>query len=246
MQSKIKEAAELLNSCNHVTVLTGAGISTESGIPDFRSPENGLWTKVDPDDFTIGAFEADPAILYRHGADFFTGIIEAQPNKAHFALGELENKNLVKSVITQNIDGLHQKGGSKNVLEVHGSLSRGVCLFCRYIQSMDELMEDVALGILPPLCKYCGAPMKPDVTLFGEAMPPAYQDALKEVERADAMLVVGSSLLVSPANTLPARVEKLVIINRDHTIMDDMAQVVINESISDVLPLLKEEWETLK
>ena len=245
MHNKIKEAAELLNSCEYVTVLTGAGISTESGIPDFRSPENGLWTKVDPDDFTISAFKADPAVLYRHGADFFTGIITAQPNQAHFALGELENKNLVKSVITQNIDGLHQKGGSQNVLEVHGSLSRGICLFCRYVQPMDELMEDVALGIMPPLCKYCGAPMKPDVTLFGEAMPPAYQDALREADKADAMIVVGSSLLVSPANTLPSRVNKLVIINRDHTIMDDMAQVVINASISEALPLLCKEWTNM-
>ncbi len=245
MQKQLKEAAELLNSCRYVTVLTGAGISTESGIPDFRSPENGLWSKVDPEDFTIQAFNSDPAVLYRHGSGFFSDILKAKPNAAHFALGELESKGLVKSVITQNIDGLHQKGGSENVLEVHGSLSRGICLFCNYLHPMEELMEDVGMGIVPPLCKYCGAPMKPDVTLFGEAMPPAYQDALREAESADAMLVIGSSLLVSPANTLPKRVNKLVIVNREHTIMDNMAQVVINESIAETIPLLSREWISL-
>lgn len=242
MEDKIRKAAAVLSDCKYVVVLTGAGISTESGIPDFRSPENGLWTKADPEDFTIQRFMSHPRLLYENSADFFKLILDAGPNEAHRALGDLEVNELVKSVITQNIDGLHQKGGSRNVLEIHGSLRSGSCVYCRHEETMEELINDVMQGLIPPLCKKCGEAMKPDVTLFGEAMPPSYQNALDEARKADGMLVVGSSLLVSPANMLPRYIDNLVIVNRDETIFDDMAGVVINESITEAVPALKEAW----
>ncbi len=242
MKEMISYAVDILSKCNHVVVLTGAGISTESGIPDFRSPVSGLWEKVNPEDFTIESFRSNPHVLYKHGADFFKLILDAQPNSAHQALGDLERNELIKCVITQNIDGLHQKGGSKNVLEIHGSLSKGSCMYCRFEEPMEELIIDVMQGLLPPLCKKCGEAMKPGVTLFGESMPPSYEDALNEARQADGMLVVGSSLLVSPANMLPRYVDKLVIVNREETPLDNLAQVVINEGIKDVIPALKEAW----
>lgn len=245
MEDKIKEAADVLSNCKYVIVLTGAGISTESGIPDFRSPVSGLWEKVNPEDFTIQKFMSHPGSLYQHGTEFFRVIMESNPNPGHLTLGDLENRGLVKCVITQNIDGLHQKGGSKNVLEVHGSLRSGSCIHCRSEEPMEELIKDVMEGLIPPLCKNCGEPMKPDVTLFGESMPPAYEEALDEARRADGMLVVGSSLLVSPANMLPRYVDNMVIVNREPTPLDRSARVVINESISDVLPRLGENWTGL-
>lgn len=241
----IKKAAEILGKCNYVTVLTGAGISTESGIPDFRSPVTGLWSKVDPEDFTIERFRSHPEVLYKHGSGFFQDIMDAEPNPAHLALGELEEMGLVKSIITQNIDGLHQKGGSKKVFEVHGSLRQGCCMRCDYTEDMTSLIRAVKQGTNPPLCQKCGVPVKPDVTLFGEAMPPAYSEALIEARKADGMLVIGSSLLISPANMLPGYVDDLIIVNRDDTHMDSMARIVIRDSASIAIPLLKEELSQL-
>ncbi len=242
LKELIKKAADELSKCNYVVVLSGAGISTESGIPDFRSPVSGLWSKANPEDFTIQKFMTHPQNIYQLGADFFQVIMNARPNEAHKALGEMEEKGLVKSVITQNIDALHQKGGSRKVLEIHGSLRSAKCIHCYREEPMEEIVKDVMEGIIPPRCQECGDPMKPDVIFFGEAMPPAYQEALEEARKADGMLVVGSSLVVSPANMLPRYAEKLVIVNREETPLDRTAQVVINESVSEVIPGLKDEW----
>ena len=242
LKDKIKQAAAALSGCKHVVVLSGAGISTESGIPDFRSPVSGLWSRANPEDFTIQKFMTNPAAIYELGIDFFKEIMNARPNSAHIALGELEEKGLVKAVVTQNIDALHQKGGSRNVLEIHGSLRNARCLHCSREEPMENVVQEVAGGTIPPRCKDCGEPLKPDVTFFGEAMPPEYQDALDETRRADGMLVVGSSLVVSPANMLPRYVDKLVIVNREETPLDYSADTVIRESISEVVPGLQEEW----
>lgn len=242
IQEQINQAVEVLSRCEYVVVLTGAGISTESGIPDFRSPVSGLWAKASPDHFTIQKFISNPQVLYQLGVDFFKVISDARPNAAHEVIGELEGKGLVRSVITQNIDGLHQKGGARNVYEIHGSLRQGVCISCHQEQPMEKLLKDVMKGIIPPLCPSCNAPLKPDVTLFGEGMPPAFQGALDEVRKADGMLVVGSSLVISPANMLPGYVDNLVIVNRETTPLDQRARVVINDSILDVVPLLGKTW----
>ncbi|MFY9115057.1 MAG: Sir2 family NAD-dependent protein deacetylase [Dethiobacteria bacterium] len=242
IHEQINQAVDVLNCCEYVVVLTGAGISTESGIPDFRSPVSGLWAKVSPDDFTIQKFLSNPQVFYQLGVDFFKVIIDARPNAAHEVIGELESRGLVRSIITQNIDGLHQKGGAKKVCEIHGSLRKGRCIGCHQEQPMEKLLKDVLKGIIPPLCPRCTAPLKPDVTLFGEGMPPAFQDALDEVRKADGMLVVGSSLVISPANMLPGYVDNLVIVNRETTPLDQRARVVINDSILDVIPLLAKSW----
>ena len=221
-------------------MLTGAGISTESGIPDFRTPGSGLWSKLDPEDFTIQRFQTHPERFYQLGMDFVETILNSSPNPAHKAIGEMESLGLVKSVITQNVDSLHQKGGSRRVIEIHGTLQTASCMLCSKQINIKDAMEEVNQGVIPPRCKECNGLMKPDVTLFGEAMPPAYQEALAEAQKADGMLVVGSSLVVSPANILPQFMEKLIIVNRERTPYNDRADEVISNGISEVVPKLKD------
>jgi len=243
---KIKKIADLLEESSHTVVLTGAGVSTDSGIPDFRSPVNGLWTVVDPELFTIQGFKANPAEFYRAGTPFFRQIERAEPNPTHTGLGELENRGLVKAVITQNVDGLHQKGGSKRVLEIHGTLSTASCSHCGRRVPIEEVLKDVEEGVLPPLCSECGEVMRPDVVLFGEQLSSDYAEALEEAHRADLMMIVGSSMEVAPANQIPSFCENLVIINRTHTFYDQKALVALSESTSYVIKLLLEELDRRK
>jgi len=246
LQEQVKKIADLLESSEHTVVLTGAGVSTESGIPDFRSPVNGLWTVVDPELFTIQGFKANPAAFYRAGTPFFRQIERAEPNPTHTGLGELEKRGLVKTLITQNVDGLHQKGGSKNVLEIHGTLSTASCSHCGRQVPIEEVLDDVEEGVLPPRCSECGEVMKPDVILFGEQLAPDYQEALVEAQRADLIMIVGSSMEVSPANQIPSFCENLIIINRTHTFYDKKALVAVSENTSHVMKLLLEELDRRK
>ncbi len=241
---KIKTIAQLLKESGHTVVLTGAGVSTESGIPDFRSPGSGLWTMVDPEMFTIQGFKANPGAFYRTGTPFFRQIEQAEPNETHTVLAELEKRGLVGAIITQNVDGLHQKGGSQRVLEIHGSLNSASCMHCRKQMAMEEVVADVEEGLLPPLCVECGEPLKPDVVLFGEPLSPDYGQALEEARRADLIMVIGSSMQVSPANQLPSLCENLIIINRTPTFYDSRARVVVNESTARVMKLLLEELDS--
>jgi NAD-dependent deacetylase len=243
VDERIKRAAGLLRESSYAVALTGAGASTESGIPDFRSPDSGLWTRVNPEVFTIQGFKADPAQFYNLGLEFFQLIAAAQPNDTHIVLGELQRRGLVKAIITQNVDGLHQKGGASRVLEIHGTLSSASCVFCRTRVSIAEVVGAVASGILPPLCPECGEPVKPDVILFGEAMPPAYQEALAEARQADCIMVIGSSMQVSPANMIPHFSENLVIINREPTFYDSQARVVIHDSTARVMRRILDELD---
>ncbi len=237
---QVLQAAQALSRCKKIMVLTGAGMSTESGIPDFRSPGSGIWNKMDPEDFTIDRFKSKPERFYTLGADFLYDILNAEPHDGHRALGEMEKCGMIQGVITQNIDGLHQKGGSQKVIEVHGTLQTASCISCKKQMSIEDVMERVRFGDVPPLCSQCGEPIKPDVILFGEAMPPAYQEALEESQSADGMLVLGSSLVVSPANMLPQFAKRLVIINRGFTPYHDRADAVIEDKISVVLPQIKD------
>jgi NAD-dependent deacetylase len=244
---KIKKVADLIEKSSHVVVLTGAGVSTESGVPDFRTPGSGFWTMVDPDSFTIGSFKNNPAAFYETGAPFFTMMQDAQPNESHTVLAELEKRGLIKALITQNVDGLHQEAGSKRVLEMHGTLKTASCVHCKKEVSMEEVAADVEEGVLPPRCSECGEPLKPNVVLFGEPLPPDYHEALEEAGKADLMLVIGSSLHVSPVNELPSYSKKVVVINRTPTHYDEKAEVVINdESAGRVLKLLLEELDKRK
>ena len=243
LSRKIGEAAGLLKSSRHAVALTGAGVSTESGIPDFRSPGSGLWTFVNPELFTIQGFMANPGQFYEAGMPFFRMLEQAEPNEAHTALAELEERGLVRAVITQNVDGLHQKGGSKRVLEIHGSLRSAACVHCGREVPVEEVVADVEEGLVPPLCVECGDPLKPGVVLFGEPLSPDYREALAEAEKADLILVVGSSMQVSPANQIPKMADKLIIINRAPTFYDEQADVVINESTARAMRLLLKELE---
>ena len=234
---KVEKIAYLLKESEYAVAVTGAGVSTESGVPDFRSPGSGLWTRVDPELFTIQGFKANTGAFYRAGLPFFRELKQAEPNRAHTALAELENTGLIKAVITQNIDGLHQKGGSEKVLEIHGNLNTASCIHCGRQVLMEEVIADVDEGLVPPLCSECGEPLKPDVILFDEPLASDYGQALEEAGQADLIMVIGSSMQVSPANQLPSLCDNLVIINQTPTFYDDQARVAINESTAEVMKL---------
>lgn len=238
---KVKQISELLMGSHYTVALTGAGVSTESGIPDFRSPDSGLWIRANPELFTIQGFKADPAQFYNLGRDFFQMVREAEPNTTHLALGELQQRGLIKSIITQNVDGLHQRGGAERVLEIHGSLRTASCIFCQHQEPIETVISEVEEGLIPPLCIECGEPLKPDVILFGEALTAAFQEAMAEAKRADCIMVIGSSMQVSPANMLPGLSEKLIIINREPTFYDSQARVVLHGNTSRAMQLIIDE-----
>lgn len=194
-----QQAAEQILKSRSAVALTGAGISVESGIPDFRSPQ-GLWSKYDPMEFGhIESFRANPARVWRMLLEMDTLLIEAQPNRAHFALAELESRGLLKIVITQNVDSLHQRAGSHNVVEFHGHNRSLRCDACgaRFARG------SVALTSIPPECR-CGNVLRPEFVFFGENIPPdAHRQAATAVDKCDLLIVVGTSATVAPASLLP-------------------------------------------
>ncbi len=228
--------AELIRSNQPCVALTGAGTSTESGIPDFRSAA-GIWAQYDPYEVaSIDGFHRDPAGVWEFYA-LRLGILEAaQPNAAHRALAALEDGGWIQGLITQNVDGLHEAAGSRGVIEVHGSLRTAICLGCGRAESMGAVVERLPL----PRCRNCDAVLKPGVVMFGEELPEAMIDrAMRLAEGAALLLVVGSSLEVWPVAGLPAstleRGGKLAIVNREPTAYDAPAALVIHASASDVL-----------
>lgn len=224
------DLARLLMGAEHAVVLTGAGVSTESGIPDFRSA-GGVWEEFDPMEVaSMPTFLNEPQRFWRFHRpriDMLTGV---DPNPAHEVVAELERRGLVKAVVTQNIDRLHARAGTRELIEVHGSLDRGVCLRCDARISGDELVaraDDAEDGV--PLCA-CGFPLKSGVILFGEALPAdAIEAAYEHAGRADVMLVIGSSLLVAPVSLLPGIVldngGTLAILTESETPYDERAAV---------------------
>jgi NAD-dependent deacetylase len=202
------DLAILLRGAQHAVVLTGAGISTESGIPDFRSP-GGIWEQVDPMEVgSLSTFVSTPERFWQFHRPRFSAVDSVQPNPAHHAVAELERRGIVKSLITQNIDGLHRRAGSAHPIEVHGTLDFGVCLRCDARISRDEMLaraDGAADGV--PRCSRCGFQIKSGVVLFGEPLPAAaINDAFAATEAADVIVVIGSSLLVTPVSTLPQMV----------------------------------------
>jgi NAD-dependent protein deacetylase/lipoamidase len=197
--------AEMLRESERAVVLTGAGVSVPSGIPDFRTPGKGLWEKVDPMEVAhIDAFKRDPDRFWSFYSQRFAGLVEKRPNRAHEAIAELERRGLVRGVITQNIDRLHRMAGSRRVVEVHGSIDQCVCPECGGRVPLDEVLELLGSGVATPECVACIAALKPDVVLFGELLP---EDAMAEAHalarEADLMVAVGSSLEVFPVASLP-------------------------------------------
>ena len=217
-------------------MLTGAGVSTESGIPDFRS-RTGIWTKYDPMEYaTIDAFRRDPARVWDFYSKRLGVLAEARPNAAHLALAELERRGLVQAVVTQNVDRLHHAAGSRRVIEVHGSIRSASCLVCGHREEYERVIE---LGPVPE-CAGCGAVLKPDVVMFGELLPEgAMEEASALARGAGLLLVVGSSLEVYPVAGLPedtlAAGGRLAIVNRGSTPYDRRADLKLDAFAAETL-----------
>jgi NAD-dependent deacetylase len=235
--------AELIRESRCTVALTGAGISVPSGIPDFRTPETGLWANVDPMEVAhIDVFERDPARFWSYYRPRFQSLGDKRPNPAHEALAELERRGLVEGVITQNIDRLHRAGGSRNVVEVHGSIETSSCRRCEAsygLEQMDPLFG--ADGVA--LCTACGGPVKPDVVLFGEMLPAgAMRRAQELAEAAELLICVGSSLAVYPVASLPAvtleRGGKLAIVTKGPTPYDGDAALKLEGEVDAELAAL--------
>lgn len=226
----------ILNARNAVAI-TGAGISTEAGIPDFRSPGSGLWTKMSPILFTRWGFRFRPRTLYALGQQFFKDIWNAESTVAHTFLALLEEKGILKGIITQNVDNLHQKAGSKRVLEVHGHLRTGTCLKCKRVYPMEEVMVKLNdKGELPPRCDKCRKAIKPDVVFFGDPLPRRlYKEAIALVRGCDLLLILGSSLVVYPVANLPKLAlrnrAKVIIMNLQPTPYDRLAHIVVHKPL---------------
>ena len=238
----VSELAELIRDRQPCVVLTGAGVSTESGIPDFRSP-TGLWTKFDPLEYgSIEAFRRDPLKVWSFYKPRVAMLTEAEPNAAHRALAELEQLGFVEAIVTQNIDLLHERAGSGEVVEVHGSIRTSTCPGCGRRYELAEVLELLA-DAEAPACPHCGKLLKPDVVFFGELLPPAAIDRAYELaRRARLLLVVGSALEVYPVAGLPLETigtgGRLAIVNRGPTGFDEQASLKIDGSAGEVLPQL--------
>ncbi len=239
MEHPVSALAQLVHEQQPCVVLTGAGISTESGIPDFRSP-TGVWARYDPMDYaTIAAFRRDPVKVWEFYGRRFEMLTTAEPNAGHLALAELERRGLIEAVVTQNIDGLHQRAGSQEVIEVHGSIRTAGCLGCGERVPLEDVVAALRQAPAPP-CPRCGEILKPDVVMFGELLPVAAMDrALELAQAAGLLLVVGSSLEVYPVAGLPEETlsagGKLAIVNRGPTPFDRVATVKIDGEAGETL-----------
>lgn len=239
-------AARLAES-RHTVVLTGAGLSTESGIPDFRS-DAGVWSRADPMEVgSIEGFREDPQRFYDFWSRFFRGLGKVEPSRMHRTLAALEARGLVHTVITQNVDGLHQLAGQKRVLEAHGNWQRTRCVTCGRKEAWDAVMLETPRGSVPT-CASCGGVVRPDVVLFGEQLGPVFEECQREARRADLFVVMGSSLEVAPISGLPrlAREEggdgagaTVAILNRDPTAMDRVAHLVVRGELGRLAEALE-------
>jgi NAD-dependent deacetylase len=237
----IKALATDIQNAKHIVAFTGAGISAESGIPTYRG-EGGLWTKYDPSKYaSISYFLQNPSYYWNFFKDVRYPILKkVKPNKAHLALFEMENAGNLKTVITQNIDGLHQETGSSSVIELHGTTRTIICMDCSKKYTIGEAFEKLAKQI-PPLCTKCKGILRPDVVFFGEMLDPEIlRDAYAAAASCDFLLAVGSSLVVYPAADIPLRAKqagaRLAIINIDSTPLDSVADYVINDAAGKILP----------
>jgi len=233
--------AGLLRDAERAVVLTGAGVSVPSGIPDFRSPRTGLWENVDPMEVAhIDAWRRDPDRFWQFYGDRFASLIDKQPNEAHLALAELERRGLIKGVITQNIDRLHRLAGTERLIEVHGSIDWSVCLDCGGKVPLERVVEQLRAHDGAPECSCCITPLKPDVVLFGELLP---ERALAEAQAlaldADLIVCVGSSLEVYPVAGLPAITHgaggRIALVTQGPTPYDGDAEVKLGGDVVEEL-----------
>lgn len=240
--SDIEKLQKLIDESDNIVFFGGAGVSTESGIKDFRGKDGLYKNKKNTNDFEVPEYMLSNRCLYTEPEKFYEyyranmNVLDYKPNITHKYLKKLEDIGKLKAIVTQNIDGLHQKAGSKNVLEIHGTVNRNYCLKCGKEYSPKDVFN--SRGV--PKCE-CGGLIRPDVTLYGEMLPEAYNQAIYYIMKADLLLVAGTSLTVEPASSL-VRIfngKHLVIINNDVTNYDYMAELVINKPLGEVFSKLK-------
>jgi NAD-dependent deacetylase len=237
MKELIEKVAQWITTSKRIVVFTGAGLSTESGIPDFRSP-GGVWDRYNPEDFYYQKFlssETSREKYWQMSTEMYEPMKKAQPNLAHLAIAEMEKLGKLDCVITQNIDGLHFKAGNSEakVIQLHGTATYVACLTCRKRYDRDEIQARLQKGVKAPRCDVCGGPLKPATISFGQSMPEKEtEEAYQRSSCCDLFIVIGSSLVVEPAASMPRIAKrsgaKLVIINRDPTPYDDVADAVIH------------------
>jgi len=240
-------AADLIKKSHSTVSLTGAGISTPSGIPDFRSPQSGLWTKYEPMEVaSLTAFRHHPEQFYHWLHPLALRILAAKPNPAHLALARLQLAGYLSVIITQNIDGLHTQAGSTDVLEVHGTLDSLTCTNCYRQYPATEYLEHYLQYREIPYCKECGSILKPDVILYDEQLPVrTWLKAEAACKHCDLILVIGTSLEVMPSARLPVQAlehgAQLVIVNNGETFLDVRADALIHADVAEVLPMIADE-----
>jgi len=241
-RTALDDAADLLRKAQRVAVLTGAGISTPSGIPDFRSEGTGLWSRDEPMEFaSLSTFRTHPERFFNWFHPLAGQIFNAKPNVAHEALTEMEQAGISLTIMTQNVDGLHQKAGSTHVIEMHGTLRTLSCTECfKQVESAGYLQSYIETGKMPR-CKSCNGILKPDVILFGEQLPQsAWMEAQNAARHCDLMLVAGSSLEVLPVAGLPMqaldRGAHLIVINNTPTYINVRADVAILDDVAAIIP----------
>jgi len=247
--AKIAAAAEMILASRRLVVFTGAGISTESGIPDFRGP-GGIWTRFDPDDFTIQKFLRSEETRRKQWKILIEGGLfsNVRPNRAHLAIAELEEIGKLNCIITQNIDNLHQKAGNSpdRIFELHGNMQWVKCLDCDERYTVEYIKKKLKSGIEVPECEMCHGILKPDVVFFGEMLPTEVLDAATAYSmHCDLFLVVGSSLVVQPAALMPAYAKeagaRLIIVNIGDTPYDSQADILIEGKAGDVMSKIVEK-----
>jgi len=238
--SAIMSIADELKHAKTAVALTGAGISAESGLGTFRG-KDGLWSRYDPAVVaSIESFTRDPRTFWKFAREIGWIFLTAKPNPAHVALAELEAMKRLHCVITQNVDGLHQRAGSKRVIEIHGNAGRIICTRCSAVCATEKIADRIAQQDVPT-CDRCGGSLKPDVVLFGEPLPKkAFEQAVKKVRSADLMLAVGTSLEVYPAASLPETAKKsgakIISIDSERTGWDDLCDYRANGPAGEILP----------
>ncbi len=245
LEQKIEKLAQLIADSEGTLVLTGAGMSTESNIPDFRSPDTGLWTKVDPYEFaSIQSYVSNTPKNLDFMLEIGTQIFRARPNKGHRALTKLQRLGKLTGVLTQNIDRLHHKAKTKNIVELHGNVMEAKCMKCKRIFPITTMINQVLKGGTPT-CEKCRGHLKPNAIFFGEPLESSVLKAAGDmIKKCDLFIVLGSSLLVYPVAFYPREAlavgAKIAIINIQETDMDSSAEVVIHEKIGEVLPKIVE------
>jgi len=256
-QRKIGQVAEILSQHSPCVALTGAGLSTRSGLPDFRSPGKGLWEKLESmpasasEIMTLQGFKEHPDAFYGHFRLFLEKILSAKPNPAHFALAELEAGGYVQAIITMNGDMLHQKAGSQNVIEMHGTVARAVCINCYQADDGPLHWQQYLKNGVIPQCHHCSGIMKPDVILTGEQLPvKMVMQAKKLLRESHVILAIGTSFSGGPVMSWIEQAceqeKKLVIINLTPTLLDSVAEVVIWADVVEVLPALASKLYSFK